>query len=281
MNMKIQIITEASYKCYHGQVDHSGWNTSAHFATLDFGDGTREPAFVKLITCDEYWPQLGNEAIGHTLARSAALPCPEKAAILVTPAQFMIDILADHYPDDAPRDGNISAWCTSLHPHLKDAAWAHGDEDLAALGLLRTDGGVQITAFDTWLCNADRNRGNLLRMPRGRWAVIDHEMIFMTETERGDWRAGPIKNLPADSCLWRKARDLHRAGRLTSRALRQIESGMVEFGDAHERVATESADLLRPLLETITSAPAAQNVLDFLDERSHATWMRKAVNVTL
>lgn len=279
--MTVRIITEASYKRYHGRVEHPGWNPSAHFATLDFGDGAHEPAFVKLITREAYWPQLGNEVIGHTLAQHGELACPEKAAILVATAEFMRTTLGEHYPEDAPRTGDVSAWCTSLHPHLKDAAWTNGDAELALLALLRTHSGVQIAAFDTWLCNADRNPGNLLRMPRGRWAVIDHEMLFMTATDRGDWRAGPIDHLPADSSLWRKAHALQRAGRLTSKALRQIESGMVEYGDAHERIAADSAPRLRPLLETLSTPPAAQNVLDFLHARAHPTWMRKAVNVTL
>lgn len=279
--MTIRVLADTAYKGFRGRVDHPGWNGSAHFATLDFGDGARDPAFVKLITHTAHWPQLENEAIGHALARHADMDCPAKAAILVASAEFFIEQMGEHYPSSAPRTGDVAAWCASLHPHLTDAAWLHGDEDLAMLALLRTDVGVKIAAFDVWLCNADRNRGNLLRLPHGRWAVIDHEMLFMTDSVRGDWRAAPIAHLPADSTLWRKAKHLHRTDRLKTKDLRQIESGMVEFADSHARVAKETAPRLRPLLETLTAPEAAQNVLDFLHARSHPTWMRNAVNVIL
>jgi hypothetical protein len=32
-------------------------------------------------------------------------------------------MMGSAYPDAAPREGDVLAWCASLMPHLKNATW--------------------------------------------------------------------------------------------------------------------------------------------------------------
>lgn len=43
-----QVVTETAYKRFIGRLESSGWNSSSHFAEIDFGEG-RETAVVKLL----------------------------------------------------------------------------------------------------------------------------------------------------------------------------------------------------------------------------------------
>lgn len=274
----VTVVTESAYKRYHGRPDSHGWNTSTHFATIDFGDGNPQTAFIKLMVLEDRWPQLGNETIGYSLASAASIPCPERATILLGSAEFFKGVMGSDYPEDAPASGPIGAWCTSLQPHLNDAAWISGDEDLAILGMLRTKAGAQITAFDLWLANADRNRGNLLRLSGGRWAVIDHEMIFMTRTATGDWRKGSILNIPVDAHLWRCACTYRTSRRINGKDFDRLTSSMIEQGDGHRPALLDAQQQLTQLLSSIYSVASAKNVLDFLQSRSEFRWMRTAVS---
>ncbi len=272
-----QVVTETAYKRYIRRVEAPGWNTSSHFAEVDFGEG-REAAVVKLLTCEAVWPQAGNEAIGHALARLGELPCPPRAAVLVADASHLIERMGDDYPADAPRTGDVLAWCASVVPHLKDATWTTANEDAVMRAVLGTETGARIAAFDLWLCNADRNPRNLLRMPGGSWAVIDHEMLFMTFDTRGDWRAGPIDHLPGQSTLYTKAREFHGAGALTERQLNKLESRMLSSAENHSGIAAEAAPRLAPLLDGIYAASVHENVLRFIQNRAPADWMREQLN---
>ena len=272
-----QVVTETAYKRFIGRLKSSGWNSSSHFAEIDFGEG-RETSVVKLLYLDHLWPQAGNEAIGFVLAKVGELPAPEKAAILVADAAWLAGMMGSDYPDDAPHEGDVLAWCASLMPHLKNATWTEPEKDQVLLAALKSDCGPRIAAFDIWLCNADRNAGNLLRLPGGTWAVIDHEMIFMTKEVRGDWRAGPIDDLPGRSTLLDKARAFHAEGTLNDKQLSDIESRMIVFADAHAAIAAEAAPRLGPLLQHIYQESDPGNVLRFIQNRAPGTWMRDQLN---
>lgn len=272
-----KVVTETAYKRYIGRVSAPGWNSSSHFAEVDFGEG-KESAVVKLLTFDGIWPQAGNEAIGFVLAKVGELPAPEKAAILVADAGWMAEKMGADYPADAPVKGDVLAWCVSLMPHLKNATWTEPERDQVLLAALKSEGGAQIAAFDIWLCNADRNAGNLLRLAGGKWAVIDHEMIFMTQLVRGDWRAGPIDHLPAKSTLLDKARAFHASGTLSDKQLTDIESRMIVYADSHAAIAAEAAPRLAPLLQQIYEDSEPENVLRFITNRAPAEWMRDQLN---
>lgn len=267
----IPVLEESAYKRFAAPVRAKGWNASTHVAELDLGTGMPENACVKLLYHDT-WPALANEAIGHILARAVGLPGPERAGILVMDAAVWQRNLGAIYPSDAPREGLVPAWCASLQDSLADAAWIALSEDAQIAALLRSDGGKHVAAFDFWLQNVDRNPFNVLRLPRGKWAVIDHELLF--NGVLGDWRRGHIDCEP-DCYLWSKARALLRAGRITQREFRLIVSAMVEFAQRHRRAADESHPEISRIVSLIEGTEAASNVLIFIVDRSFAYWMTR------
>lgn len=266
-----RVITENSYKRFIGCVESRGWNASTHLAEVDFGEGNEE-AVVKVLTEDATWPQTGNEAIGYVLAKVGEIPAPAKAAILVADAEALRARMGTAYPAHAPEEGDVLAWCASLLPHLKTATWADAEQDAVLLSVLCSEAGAQIAAFDTWLCNADRNAGNLLRLPGGKWAVIDHELIC--NGVLGDWRKGTIDHLPATSTLHSKAQQFHSAGRLTAKQLADLEARMLLAAEQHGAVATEAKPRLGYLLEQIYPDSTPENVLTFVTNRAAPPWMR-------
>lgn len=275
--LPVRVLAEDAYKRYIAPVRSRGWNDSTHFAEIDFGDG-REEAVVKLLICDTTWPQAGNEAIGHVLARLGEIPGPQKAGILVADAGFLAMVLGSDYPADAPREGDVLAWCASLVPHLKISTWTQAREEAVMRAVLKSECGARIAALDLWLCNGDRNPHNLLRLPGGKWAAIDHEMLFMTTQVRGDWRHGPIDHLPASSTLYYHARALYLAGQISAKQMETIESRMLLCADQHPAIAAEAAPRLAPLLEKLYPGLAYENVLRFIADRAPVAWMRDQLN---
>lgn len=254
--------------------DHSGWNSSTHLARIDFGAGP-EKSVVKI--CAAPWfPDLANEAIGWLLSQACAISGPKKAGILTAPAMFWQEILKDRYPDHAPKDGLVRAWCASFQPNLNDHAWVNLSDSEAAYAMFKTDSGVRIAAFDTWLCNADRHPHNVLRLSDGSWAVIDHELIF--NGSLGNWRL-PKPDLSSPGYMLSQLEKLENAGRIKGKTQSNIRSSMVDHANRHIRAAADALPYVAEALDRIEPPATAKNVLTLIVDRAWGFWMPRRLGM--
>lgn len=271
-------LQQDAYLYFISTVDHPGWNKSAHFAQIDYGTGQGEESCLKIINPGQVWPALGNEIIGYLLAKACGIETPHKAAILHLDAGFLQAEMPDEYPPDAPREGELVAWCTTRLPNLATATWLKLHNDDLALHLTRSESGLKITALDTWLCNTDRNSRNVLRLPGGEFAAIDHELIF--DGVHGDWRKGSIAP-PAACSILDSITKLNKRARYPNDKYRQFLSAISEFANTHQRANAESRDKIDAIIAKIESSTAAKNVLSCLEIRADKDWMAKAIGLLL
>jgi hypothetical protein len=252
---------------------NGGWNPTTHLARLHHPLGGELNAWIKVET--DLSPVIGNEAIGWLLARGADIPSPEHAALLIESADWFAERLGTHWQDGTyfSTGGQVAAWCCADVGQGPIRSVAPFDE-WNLLALLRTEAGAQIAAFDHWLANADRNTGNLLRLPQGRYAVIDHGLLFGFQ----DWRTRSL-DPPGESHLWQQARTFLKGKKLTMKEFKALQSAMAEFGSRHPRIMHEQLMKLMVNVEQIADIDAAQNVLSFLSARSSPGWVAEQVGV--
>lgn len=179
--MPVELLNEKDYLSYLEAVDVPG-QESIHIARVKFGDGEAKRAYVK------FYPRQGrglfNEVTGHLLAESLGMKVPRKVAILFVPKEavpsppsWMETNAEDSYP----------AWCCEdvASPAIK-FFFRLGDVNSSAGAvyalireeLERSKQVPAIVAFDDWVANVDRNVGNLLRLGKGDYVLIDHGQIL-------------------------------------------------------------------------------------------------------
>lgn len=265
--MLIPVLDRSHYVRSVRQPASPGWNPTTHLARLHHPDGGTINAWIKIDSTLK--PYLGNEVIGWLLSRALEIPCPVHAAILVEDVSWFKERLGDRYPADnfLPQYGEVIAWCVAdmgAGPIRSVAPF----DDWNLLALLRSDEGAQIAAFDHWLGNEDRNNGNVLRLPRGRYGVIDHGLLFCYE----DWRKKHLRP-GCSSLLIAKAAQFVREKRLTLKEYRHLQSAMVEFGHSHHRIAGMSHPDIDANISSIVDSIAARNVLSCIAERCGHRWI--------
>ena len=274
--MPIQILDRNHYGREIRRPSSPGWNPTTHLARMNFpGLGARN-AWIKLDP--QFNAFAGNEAIGWLLARALEIPAPAGAAFLIEDVAWFKKQLGDRYPSAAegyPDAGELAAWCVTDMGVGSIRSVAPFDE-WNLLAFLRTEEGAQIAAFDQWLGNTDRNNGNLLKLTGGRYAVIDHGILFCYE----DWRKAPIAPTE-DSHLWREAQNLQRDRKLTLKEFKQLQSGMAEFGLSHHRVSGICHPVIEAIISDLEGAPAAKNVLSCISERAAKDWIGRQVGVLI
>ncbi len=154
----------------------TGGASFSHMAHVDFGGHVAE-AYVKLD--DPRSGALFNEALGFFCARLLGIAAPEHAAILEIEPHRLAGlpgvpgwVLAAQEP--------LLAWATE-DMAAKSVAQLHrmtGEGDTLWMKLLSSPLGPQLSAFDEFLANADRNAGNVLHLSASKFAAIDHGQLL-------------------------------------------------------------------------------------------------------
>ncbi|MBK1655487.1 HipA family kinase [Allochromatium vinosum] len=177
--MAIELLTEGAYRSYLEPTAEAGIEAS-HLARVCFSDGEIRRVYVK------FYPEsnhgLVNEITGHLLAAAIGLPVPQHAAVIFVPKIALPACPA--WADTVPGE-SIPGWCTldMAAPSLRFLLSQTHDEPLDTTHplvdeLRKTDKLISLMAFDDWIANTDRHLGNLLRLGKHRYLLIDHGQMF-------------------------------------------------------------------------------------------------------
>lgn len=192
--MPLKLLSEDDYRgAAKGSVVTDGQKAHTHIALIDI-DPSKKPArcYVKL-----YPDQIGNkehrgivnEMVGHVVAVSMGAPVPNNAGLITLHASQLAN-----RPAWASPDSNLVGWWVedAAAPSLK--AYYEIDEKTQAPAILmaklqrvreelaKSEHVNLIIAFDDLVANVDRNIGNLLRVKKGQYVMIDHGLCFASES---------------------------------------------------------------------------------------------------
>ena len=188
--MTVSILPSGAYQGYVDNVVE-GADGATHIALVDF-DGSERGirAVVKLYPKDSMG--IYNEIIGYMLASSLKIPQPSRAAV------FPIEVAMLHeVPTWMPTEAQYwLAWCTEWIPKKSIKPWFNKIKGIQgkppdkktrkayrriSADLKRWLKAPNTASFDDWVANNDRNMGNLIRMGRGDYRIIDHGRLFNAE----------------------------------------------------------------------------------------------------
>ncbi|MDX8384792.1 MAG: hypothetical protein R8M45_11975 [Ghiorsea sp.] len=180
--MPVEIYAPQRYLKFISYIDE-GLNSTTHLANIDFPSGTNK-AVVKMFPASSM--KLTHEAIAYTFAEALHIPQPKRAG-------FIFLSRSDMPNPPTWMDENAIAWCCQyidkdcIKPWFNKMRGELADDKKTkkALFKISTDlnqwlYAARASAFDDWLSNVDRNMGNLIRLGKGKYAVIDHDQILHT-----------------------------------------------------------------------------------------------------
>ena len=160
-----------------------GRDAFTHKALIKYHDVDKViDSYVK-IYCQNVAPKgLVNELIGYTLAKRSGLSVPYRAAVLLLNSEQAAFLPPKIAPLQSSQ-GHVVAWCVqSLGGKTPYQAYNYADNPSEALATIREDFKKwkelpEVASLDAWLLNEDRNLGNLVRLGKGRYALIDHGRV--------------------------------------------------------------------------------------------------------
>lgn len=268
--MPVEILPEGHYRSYLGPCEESGIEPS-HVASVAFRDGISRRAYVKLYP--EHSRGLVNEVTGYILAKALGLAVPDRAAVILMPRNAIPD------PPDwlSPSESLVPAWCTQAidGKSIKFIYSLTMDNLDARIGpivneLLRSTDTVDVLAYDDWVANVDRNLGNLLRLGRCRFAVIDHGQILSGPIwRREDLKAAdPYKNV-LRTLLKKQATDP------------MFQAKILQASAAHSGALTSALTALVEWWDILLTPEDKAAALQFLELRASEEYARKRSGLML
>lgn len=177
--MSVELLDEGAYRGFIEAVTTPG-REPIHIARVAFGDGVVRRSYVKLYPA--HGRGLVNEITGHLLAESLGLRVPDKVALIFVPTTAIQNPPAWM---EVNAEESHPAWCSAdmTAPAIKFFFGLGDANPPTAYAPIRAElekskQTPAIVAFDDWVANVDRNVGNLLRLDRGEYALIDHGQIL-------------------------------------------------------------------------------------------------------
>ena len=265
--MPIPILDATAWREYRGQPGRAGMN-STHIATIADASGFERLCFVKLAP-DPNMPTLLCEAMGWVLAGHAGLTRPPFVAIV------MVDVAKLHksqaLPSKVVNSGEpfCAAWCSQALAGKSVSQPNMGDLITDRKAFLRAMDSRKIAAFDEWTNLRDRNLGNVIRMNKGGYGVIDNETFLY-------------------DYLWPKSIALN-SNRLIVDAKTALDSKnytrfKVEMANAAKghtgALASAEVDLESILRLIVPSAlTAKETIFSLLEGRCKDDWLQKRLQV--
>ena len=181
----VTILSPGDYLGYHAPV-HGGVGEGTHLAQMRL-NGEILRCVVKIYPASSHG--IFNELLGYCLARSLGLPQPRHAALAFVP----VAALPERPAWIASGEPEWPAWVTEWVPKKSIKPWfdqmkgaVENPPDRKTKKALRRIAAdlrkwrlaPSVCAFDDWTGNPDRNMGNLIRMGRGSYVIIDHGCLF-------------------------------------------------------------------------------------------------------
>lgn len=191
--MPLKLLTEDDYRgAAKGSVVTDGALAHTHIALIDI-DPSKKPSrcYVKLypdMSGTKEHRGIVNEIVGHVVASAMGAPVPSSAGLITLQGSQLANL-----PEWASRESSLVGWWVQdmASPSLK--AYYEIDEksrtldvvmarlDLARKELAGSDYANMIIAFDDLVANVDRNLGNLLRIKKGHYILIDHGLCLTSD----------------------------------------------------------------------------------------------------
>jgi hypothetical protein len=266
--MAVPILSCSAWREFRGVPGSRGVNSTTHLANIADASGKLHSCYVKLLRPDT--PALLCEALGWSLAQSVGLPTPAFGAIVLVP----LDALRECMTLPAWTDGKAisAAWCSevvtgaSVRQVHKWAFWVAREKRC----LLSKEARV-MAAFDIWTDNRDRNFGNVIRSPQGRFVAIDHETLLH------DLLWVPMGIEYAERSLFEEAKK-----RLSHDQLKRFTVDVAAAASIHEmslEIAQASLTELIDKLHPSTVSALSEKVVGYLKVRAKAGWLANDIGV--
>jgi len=274
----IQVGDESAYLGWRGDVEE-GILADTHLADFVFPDGDKKGQRAVVKVYPESSLGIINEIIGYALARSLAIPQPEHAAVFMLQTDRLPKKPTWMKDDEAEWIAFCTSWipkktCKPWFNNMRGAqenppdkktrkAWAKISAELNQwLHATRT------CAFDHWVGNSDRNIGNLIRMGKGSFSVIDHGQLLGGEP----WLQGGVNiNSVWDNKLKRLVAQKWNAktkGALDS----HLYQSSLDFTDG--TTTFEVIDRLISFLDEDLGENGKQQLKDFLHHRAKVDYLK-------
>lgn len=213
--------------------------------------------------CNNSPEALVREAIAAVLAKDLGLPIPEPHIVSVTP-EFISTIEDQEVVFYLKNSNPLGFGCRRLPDGY--ATWTPSSGKVPEHLL---DSAADILAFDCFITNADRRIENPNLLCNGRsFAIIDHEMAFMTDLNMfwsPPWKAGALLGAykPSNHVLYSSVKNgkKYNFARLIDAFSDITDNRINEYGQAiptgwigTERAIERAVNLIRELRDNIRPA---------------------------
>lgn len=265
--MPIQILDATAWREYRGPVTEG--SSLTHIAKIARPDrnGEEPLCFVKLVP-DNKFPTLLCEAMGWVLAGHAGLTRPPFVAIV------MVDVAILNRSQLLPKDvlnGSqfCAAWCSQALDGKSLRQPNMGSLIVDRKAFLRTVDSRKIAAFDEWTNLRDRNLGNVIKINKGGYGVIDNETLLY-------------------DYLWPKTAGLnsnrlieHAKHALDTKEYKRFKVEMANAAKGHTgALASAENDLESVLKMIVPKDPSAKSVIvALLEARCKNDWLQNQLKV--
>lgn len=271
MPPEVPVLDSSAWREYRGQPGKATHNSN-HIALIADGAGVLRRCFVKLAPNPDK-PTLLCEALGWVLAGHAGLRRADFAAIVLIDKKRLAE--CQTLPDECLAAGDlIPAWCSSAIPgqtvnaHQRPHPKPAGPQfQIDYKAFINTADARKIAAFDLWTGLQDRNLGNVIRLPAGGYASIDHETLLHDVL----WAASPFLL----NCVigWAN-KDLD------TKKLKVFKSDMARAAAGHaDALENARASLIAILRTMLPDYNKRMDVVEFLETRSKRGWLAQEIGV--
>lgn len=195
MPLDVKVLGESAYGTALAIAPDGVMGSFNHLASVAFDEGQMDRAFVK--TYDPATKGIINEITGLFLAEALGLPTPKKAAILLLTDDFIRKNLLSTYPKPLVpttipflatseiSGGTPKQYYFSAHGKMREIL-----QNVMRIELKEWSQFPLCVAFDEWLAHSDRNTGNLIRLQKNEFALIDHGELLTGQA----WTADSLNN---------------------------------------------------------------------------------------
>lgn len=266
----IPMLPSPAWREFRGVPAKKGLNQTTHMAMIEDPTGKLHHCFVK--GCPPNWFTPLTEALGWLMAEALNLPRPEFAALVLVP----LDKLRLHMPMDQHwlNYHTMLAFCAS------DVGGKAVSDGWKIFSRPRTERiykkpeVAQISAFDQWVNNQDRNTTNLMVQRDGACVPIDNEFILYSLLWEGKVPFGIAHKSLLDEA----------AKYLKPEAYAQFRVEMAQKGKLHENAFNKVAPKLQMMVQALVRDQAAANMLwtniyQYLSSRAKPDWLATQLGV--
>ena len=255
----VSVLDPNAYLTTKSVVTENG-DSLVHLAEIHSTRTGKKEVFVKVFADKKSPNALLHEIYGFVVAKHLGLPVPEEAFLLLIDSRLLFEIHPNFNHVINNEQGVNIAWCTTTIEG-KPIRYLHPINDETLKNRLKKNKSLpEILAFDEFLGNEDRNKGNLIMINNGNFALIDHAEIAGTSNNLGFdidansfYKNALISEL-YDGCPPDK-----------------IKSAMVLAAEKHQDAVTNAKDELKNLSDIIHKAYGimpTNNINDYINTRA-------------